>query len=178
LEPEDVMNLWHPNPALHDHLWKQSTVRLKLGKQDTEFRKLHSRFEKPKNRSVKPNLQEVPQNLLIDKGKQRAEKVLPKQDEYSHLWDRWHEEYADILGGTQDQLSPWREANHEIHLIDENKRYTYHLPHCLNSLRDEFHEKVNWYVDAGWWEPKPVSQAAPMLCIHKKDKHLHTVVDA
>jgi hypothetical protein len=22
-----------------------------------------------------------------------------------------------------------------------------------------------------------VSQAAPMLCIHKKDKHLHTVVD-
>jgi hypothetical protein len=45
-------------------------------------------------------------------------------------------------------------------------------------LQDEFHEKVNWYVNAGWWEPKPVSQAAPMLCIHKKDRHLHTVVDA
>jgi hypothetical protein len=69
-------------------------------------------------------------------------------------------------------------VNHEINLIDEDKRYTYHLPQCLNSLRDEFHEKVNRYVKAGWWEPKPVNQAAPMLCIHKKDKHLRTVVDA
>jgi hypothetical protein len=85
---------------------------------------------------------------------------------------------VDILGGTQDQLPPWREVNHEINLIDEDKRYTYHLPQCPNSLRDEFHEKVNRYIKAGWWEPKPVNQAAPMLCIHKKDKHLRTVVDA
>jgi hypothetical protein len=49
----------------------------------------------------------------------------------------------DILGGTQDQLPPWREVNHEINLIDEDKRYTYHLPQCLNLLRDEFHENVN-----------------------------------
>jgi hypothetical protein len=116
---------------------------LKLGKQDTEFRRLRSRFEKPKNRSIKPNLQEVPQNLLIDKGKWRAEETLPERDEYSHLRDRWREKYADILGGTRDQLPPWREVNHEIHLIDENKQYTYHLPRCPNSLRDEFHKKVN-----------------------------------
>jgi hypothetical protein len=77
-EPEGFMNLWHPNPALRDHWRKQSTVRLKLGKQDTEFRKLHLRFEKPKNRSIKPNLHEVPQNLLIDKGKWRAEKTPPE----------------------------------------------------------------------------------------------------
>jgi hypothetical protein len=69
-------------------------------------------------------------------------------------------------------------VNHEIHLIDKSKRYHYHLPRCLNSLRDEFYAKVNRYVNAGWWEPKSVPQAAPMLCIRKKDSHLQTVVDA
>jgi hypothetical protein len=84
----------------------------------------------------------------------------------------------DILGETQDQLPLWRKVNHEINLIDEDKRYTYHLPRCPNLMRDKFHEKVNQYIKAGWWEPKPVNQAAPMLCIHKKNKHLHTIVDA
>jgi hypothetical protein len=177
-EPKSFEGNWNPNPAIHDHLWKQSTARLKLGKQDTEFRELRSRFEKPKNATRKPNPQKVQCNLPINKGKRRAEETPPKWDEHSHLRDRWREEYADILDGTQDQLPPWREVNHEIHLIDESKRYTYHLPCCPNSLRDKFHEKVNWYVNAGWWEPKPVSQAAPMLCIHKKDRHLHMVVDA
>jgi hypothetical protein len=69
-------------------------------------------------------------------------------------------------------------VNHEINLIDKDNRYTYHLPQCPNSARDKFHKKVNQYVKARWWKPKPVNQAAPMLCIHKKDKHLHTVVDA
>jgi hypothetical protein len=69
-EPESFKNAWHPNPAANDHLRKQSTARLKLGKQDTEFRELYSRFEKSKNTERKPNLQEVQQHdLLINKGK-------------------------------------------------------------------------------------------------------------
>jgi hypothetical protein len=150
LEPKSFEGNWNPNPAIHNHLWKQSTARLKLGKQDTEFRELRSRFEKPKNTTRKPNPHEVQHNLPINKGKRQAEDTPPEQDEHSHLRDRWCEEYTDILDRTQDQLPPWREVNHEIHLIDENKRYTYYLPHCLNSLQDKFHKKVNRYVNAGW----------------------------
>jgi hypothetical protein len=178
LEPEDFTNLWQPNQSSYDHLRKQSTVRLKPDEQDLSFKKLRSKFERHKCQPGQPNSQEVPANLKVNKGKRRAEEMPPERDEYSHLRDRWREEYADILDGTRSQLPPWREVNHEIHLIDESKRYTYHLPRCPNSLRDEFHEKVNRYVSAGWWEPKPVNQAAPMLCIHKKDKHLRTVIDA
>lgn len=49
------------------------------------------------------------------------------------------------------------------------------MPH---SLCTEFNEKINCYVDAGWWEPCTINQAAPMLCVNKKDGHLCTIVDA
>jgi hypothetical protein len=177
-EPQDFTNLWRPHSSKGDQLRRQSTVRLKLGKQDLDFKELRSQYEKPQACKTQCNKQEGPENLLVNKGKQKEEDTPPARDDYAHLRDRWCKEYTDILGGTQDRLPLWREVNHEINLIDEDKRYTYHLPRCPNSLRDEFHEKVNRYVKAGWWEPKPVNQAAPMLCIHKKDKHLRTVVDA
>ena len=76
------------------------------------------------------------------------------------------------------ELPPFQEVNHEIHLLDENKRYTYHTPRCPLALRDELHAKINRYVDSGWWEPKSVPQAAPLLCVQKKDAKLRTVVNA
>jgi hypothetical protein len=112
------------------------------------------------------------------KNKGKSPKTPPTADEYDHLRRGWHDEYADILNGTREELPLWREVNHEIHLIDEGKQYPYHLPRCPNALRDEFHQKVNRYVDAGWWEPKPVSQATPMLCVRKKDNRLCMVIDA
>jgi hypothetical protein len=75
-------------------------------------------------------------------------------------------------------LPPWREVNHKIHLIDDSKRYNYHLPHCPNALCEEFHKKINCYMSAGWWEPQAVNQAAPLLCISKKDGKLCTALDA
>jgi hypothetical protein len=39
-------------------------------------------------------------------------------------------------------------------------------------------DKIQTYKDAGWWEETNVSQAAPMLCVYKKDGvKLHTVID-
>ena len=45
-------------------------------------------------------------------------------------------------------------------------------------MREEFHTKLNRYVNAGWWEPRTTSQAAPLMCIPKKDSRLWTVIDA
>ena len=38
-------------------------------------------------------------------------------------------------------------------------------------------EKIEKYTRSGWWEPKTVPQAAPMLCIPKKTGKLRTVID-
>ncbi|KAG6897042.1 hypothetical protein C0995_010837 [Termitomyces sp. Mi166 len=90
----------------------------------------------------------------------------------------WQQEFADIVNGTKEELPPWREVNHEINLIDEGKQYKYHLPRCLQALQEQLHEKTNRYFNAKWWEPQAATQAAPLLCIPKKDGTLQTALDA
>jgi hypothetical protein len=79
------------------------------------------------------------------------------------------------MEGMKPGSPPWREANHEINIINDHKQYNYYLPHAL---REELHKTRNCYIEAGWWEPKSVSQAALLLCIRKKDTNLHMVIDA
>jgi hypothetical protein len=91
----------------------------------------------------------------------------------------WLEKASDILTGVPERLLPFREINHKIPLIDENKKYNYHLPRCADSMKPQLIEKIQRYKSAGWWEEANVSQAALMLCIPKKDgKKLRTVIDA
>ena len=75
------------------------------------------------------------------------------------------------------ELPPLREINHHIPLMDDGKRYNYHLPRCPNAMKPQLMEKLRLYVDSGWWVPKAVPQAAPLLCIPKKTGKLRTVVD-
>ena len=113
-------------------------------------------------------------NKEKSKGREHA---LTKED-FPHLHQQWHDEFVDMVNGTRDQLPSWREVNHEIHLLDDTKQYKYFTPRCPNSLCEELHAKINRYVGSGWWEPCSVMQAAPLLCIPKKDGKLRTVVDA
>jgi hypothetical protein len=91
---------------------------------------------------------------------------------------RWFELCADLMGPIPLELPLLREINHEINLIDEGAVYNFHLPRCPEALRPELRAKIQRYTDAGWWEMTPVPQAAPLLCIPKKDNKLRTVVDA
>ena len=153
-----------------DELSKQSSICLRTSKEDHEqgFPNLCTQFE---------IWRKLPPDRTPDvKGKSKMKDTL--NDEFTHLREHWQHDYADIMNGTKEELSPWREVNHEINLIDSNKRYHYDLPCCPNSLRDQLHEKINWYVKAGWWEPRAVSQPAPMLCILKKNTKLCTVVNS
>jgi len=100
------------------------------------------------------------------------EEVLPD------LRKAWLESAADILTGAPTHLPPLREVNHKIPIIDESKRYNYHLPRCPEALKTQLIDKIQTYKDAGWWEETNVSQAAPMLCVFKKDgAKLRTVID-
>jgi hypothetical protein len=51
------------------------------------------------------------------------------------------------------------------------------MPKCPDALKDQFNTKLQCYTDAGWWIPATVREAAPMLCIPKKNGKLHTIVD-
>jgi hypothetical protein len=100
------------------------------------------------------------------------------EDDIPRLRQQWYERFKDILQETPEQLSPLRNINHEINLVDPDKRYTHWLPTCPVPLRPHFYEKLNCYVDAGWWKKHSASQAAPLMCIPKKDKQLQTIIDA
>ncbi|KAG6870190.1 hypothetical protein C0995_014735 [Termitomyces sp. Mi166 len=112
----------------------------------------------------------------MNKGKVKTQGL--SDNDIPQLHQAWQQEFVDIVNGTKEELPPWREVNHEINLIDENKQYKYHLPRCLRALQEQLHEKMNQYINAKWWEPWPVTQAAPLLCIPKKDGTLRTVLDA
>ncbi len=94
-----------------------------------------------------------------------------------HLRSKWIEEYKDILSGVPEQLPPLREINHKITLIDEEKRYHYYMPRCPNVLKTQLSDKLGRYTRSNWWIQTTVPQAAPMLCIPKKNGTIRTIVD-
>jgi len=81
------------------------------------------------------------------------------------------------MNGALERLLPLWEVNHQIPLIDGHKRYKYHTSRCPDSLKNKLSEKIKHYTHAEWWEPTQAEQAAPMLCIRKKNNTLQTVVD-
>ncbi|KDQ60522.1 hypothetical protein JAAARDRAFT_85313, partial [Jaapia argillacea MUCL 33604] len=83
------------------------------------------------------------------------------------LRDKWTAQCADLLGTIPLELPPLREINHKIPLVDENKRYSYHLPRCAEALKPQLRAKIDRYLQAGWWEEATVPQAAPMLTLLK-----------
>lgn len=99
-------------------------------------------------------------------------------EDIPRLRQAWKDKYKEIGEGTPTGLPPWREVNHEINLIDPEKVYKYHLPRCPKSMQQQLTEKVKRYVQNGWWEPHSAKQAAPLLCIPKKDGTLRTALDA
>ena len=82
------------------------------------------------------------------------------------------------MQGVPERLLPLQKVNHEIPLIDKERRYHYHSLRCPDSLKPELTKKIVCYICADWWEPAQVEQAAPMLCVHKKNNMLRTVIDA
>jgi len=105
-----------------------------------------------------------------DKGKTGPNPLT--EEDIPRLKQQWYNNYKEILQGMKEELPPLREVNHKINLIDPNAKYTYHLLRCPVALREQFYKKLNRYVDAGRWEPWTTAQAAPLMCIPKKDGRL------
>jgi FtsZ-binding cell division protein ZapB len=110
------------------------------------------------------------------KGKRRASEHT--EEELANLRQGWHDRYQEILQGVPEELPPLRAVNHEINLIDPNKKYNYHLPRCPASVQEEFQAKLNRYINTEWWVPATGLQAAPLMCVPKKDGQLRTIIGA
>ena len=82
-----------------------------------------------------------------------------------------------IKSGIPLKLPPIQEVNHEINLIDPEKRIHYHLPKYPEHFHKELSQKIGRYTTAQWWIPAVAHQAVPMLCIPKKNGKLRTVFD-
>ena len=104
-------------------------------------------------------------------------KVIYNKGDIPNLCSNWLEKCKDIMSGVPSQLPPMRAVNHQIPLIDDNKRHCYYLSRCPESMTHLLQEKIKRYTAAGWWKPTSTPQAAPMLCIPKKSGKLRTVVD-
>lgn len=96
----------------------------------------------------------------------------------SDLRQRWFERCKDIMRGILSELPLLRGINHRIPLINEKMKYNYHLPRCAEVVKPVLMEKIRRYTNAGWWRRATVTQAAPMLCIPKKNGSLRIVVDS
>lgn len=132
---------------------------------------IHSEETKPKGLDDK-------QEVFLAIMEANLEELKDEEEELPKLRAAWLESASDILTGAPPKLPPFREINHTIPLIDENKKYNYHLPRCPDALKTQLNEKIIRYTKAGWWEEANVTQAAPMLCIPKKSTNLRTVIDA
>ena len=79
---------------------------------------------------------------------------------------------VDLISGVPPKVLPFRMINHQINLIDPNKRIHYRLLKCPDTLKEELAEKISCYLSAGWWVPATVRQAVLMLCVLKKNGKL------
>lgn len=94
------------------------------------------------------------------------------------LWESWVEKCKDLTGEIPVKLPKIQKVNHRMTWIDDDIKYNYRYLKCPEALQPEFRQKVNKYMKAGWWEMRPTSQAAPLMCIPKKNGKLCTVIDA
>ena len=136
------------------------------------------------NRNIGESKRSAQKNIKIQtRPRVEAQSLVDSKDPYvpsniPKLREQWFDRNSDLLGPIPLELPPFREINHRISLIDDNAKHNYYMPRCPEALQEELREKITRYVTAGWWEMKPVYQAAPLLCVPKKNGKLRTVVDA
>ena len=103
--------------------------------------------------------------------------IVLRDDDIPQFCRSWDDNITDLVSGIPLKLPPIQEVNHEINLIDPEKRIHYCLPKCPEHFCKELSQKIERYTTAQWWIPAVAHQVVPMLCIPKKNSKLCTVFD-
>ena len=56
------------------------------------------------------------------------------------------DQITDLISGVPPKVLPFCQINHEINLIEPNKRINYQLPKCPDALKEELAEKISRYT--------------------------------
>jgi hypothetical protein len=99
------------------------------------------------------------------------------EEDIPQLRDKWYTTCHNIMQGTPLRMPKVQKIHHKIPLIDPSQWYKHHLPKCPDAMKTELMAKVKKYTATGWWEPVQTDQAAPMLCVPKKNRKLCMPVD-
>ena len=145
--------------------WGRSSIPLR----GTSGRTRHTKIETPPGADTDRCLEHLRAALSHD--------VVLRDNDIPQLLRSWGNNITDLVSGIPLKLPPIQEVNHEINLIDPEKRIHYRLPKCPEHFREELSQKIKRYTTAQWWIPAVAHQAVPMLCILKKNGNLHTVFD-
>ena len=73
---------------------------------------------------------------------QQLAAIKTKEKKDTLFRNQWFQKYTNQLGGMVQKLPPLREVNHNIPLIDNDKHYAYHLPHCADVLKQQLLDKI------------------------------------
>jgi len=97
--------------------------------------------------------------------------------EFEVLREWWREKFDTVMVPVPLEMPPLREVNHQIPLKEPNKKFRENTLRCPAALQEALATKIDRYVKAGWWYPASSEQACLLLCIHKADGSLHTVIN-
>ena len=56
---------------------------------------------------------------------------------------QWMDRITDLISRVPPKVPLFRQINHEINLIDPNKRINYRLPKCPDALKEKLAEKIS-----------------------------------
>jgi hypothetical protein len=83
---------------------------------------------------------------------------------------KWVDKIQDLFMPEIPTLPPLRLINHEIPLKNPNLRTIHRAPKCPEPLCDEFRQKFDHYVKAGWWVHTTLPSSVPLLIVFKKSR--------
>ena len=137
-DPEEVSKpqcfkhlYWSPEWVERTCISIMASSVLEQDEGEDRIRAMWAKFKKP--------LKMAPQNEAEErlpqppKHKCKGKEDALTEEDFPCLHQRWHDEFMDMVNGTWNQLSPWREVNHKIHLVDNDKWYKI-LHHVVPTL--------------------------------------------
>jgi hypothetical protein len=71
-----------------------------------------------------------------------SQRVVLTDNDIPRLREEWMDKINDLVSGIPLELSPLREVNHEINLVDPAKRIRYRLPKCPEHFREDLSAKI------------------------------------
>jgi hypothetical protein len=86
--------------------------------------------------AAKPSPTNHSKQIVMVSRKLTAEDILK-------LYEQWKERFTDLCGEIPLRLLPLMPVNHEIHLINPDKQYNYHLPKFTDHYKEQVSIKLS-----------------------------------